>query len=75
MRGLLALPRRAMSRTRALLREDLVAMIAEDEASEAAVTEMWFSDETQAAMRAMVARLAERSKEKEAGKEREAKAR
>lgn len=62
IRALLALPRQAMSRTRAVLREDLVALIAVDTTETDAVTEMWFSDETQAAMRAMVARLAERAR-------------
>ena len=62
LRGLLALPRTAMLSTRALLRADLVAMIDEDEGVEERVTELWFSDETQAAMKAMVARLADRKK-------------
>lgn len=66
LRRLLALPPKAMSDTRGLLRQDLVAMIAHDPAAEAAVTEMWFSEETQGAMRDMVARLAERRKAKEA---------
>ncbi len=63
LRGLLALPRTAMLSTRALLRADLMAMIDEDEGVEERVTELWFSDETQAAMKAMVARLADRKKD------------
>jgi enoyl-CoA hydratase/carnithine racemase len=57
---LLELPRLAMLTTRALLREDLVRMVVSDRSAEAEVVELWFSDETQKAMRALVARLDEK---------------
>ncbi len=60
--SLLELPRRAMLATRALLREDLVRMVESDPGSEADVVELWFSDETQQAMRALVARLGDKSR-------------
>ena len=60
LRSLLALPRHAMLTTRATMRQDLIAMIAGDESSAGDAVELWFSDETQQAMRALVARLAER---------------
>ncbi len=60
LQALLELPPQAMLATRALLREDLVHMVASDPDSEAAVVDLWFSDETQSAMRALVARLAEK---------------
>jgi len=60
LRSLLVLPRQAMLATRAVLREDLIEMIAGDETSAGAVVDLWFSDETQHAMKALVARLAER---------------
>lgn len=60
LQSLLALPRQAMLDTRAVLREDLIDMIVSDETSQSDVVERWFSDETQQAMKALVARLAER---------------
>lgn len=60
LRALLALPRRAMLTTRAVMRQDLIAMITGDETSAGDAVELWFSDETQQAMKALVARLAER---------------
>lgn len=57
-RGLLALPRAAMTRTRMIARADLLPAF-EDLASivPPEFTEAWASDETQAAMRALVERL------------------
>ena len=62
LQKLVALPAKAMATTRAALREDLIAMIAEDPAAEETVTERWFSEETQGAMNALVAKLAERKR-------------
>jgi enoyl-CoA hydratase/carnithine racemase len=62
LRPLLALPRRAMLSTRALMRQDLIAMLGDDATSVGQVVELWFSDETQKALHALVARLAERNK-------------
>jgi enoyl-CoA hydratase/carnithine racemase len=58
---LAALPREAMRETRRIARADLVAQFEQlgDAAPEAA-TARWFSDETQRALRALVARLAKR---------------
>lgn len=64
LRSLLALPRQAMLATRRVLRQDLVDYLASDSRSEADVVESWFSDETQAALRALVARLAESARAK-----------
>ncbi|MDH3404372.1 MAG: enoyl-CoA hydratase/isomerase family protein [Acidobacteriota bacterium] len=61
LRGLLALPRRAMLATRAILRADLVRMISLDRSSEEDVVGLWFSEETQEALGALVARLADKS--------------
>jgi enoyl-CoA hydratase/carnithine racemase len=61
-RSILALPRKAMLATRAVLRQDLIRMIDSDRSSETSVVELWFSEETQQAMRALVARLAEKRK-------------
>ena len=59
--GLAALPRQAMLDTRRISRSDLVDRFDELSDSEyAAMTERWFSEETQATMRALVARLAKR---------------
>ena len=59
--GLIALPRAAMRDTRQVARADLIAQFDRlDAAGYDAVTERWFSDETQATMRALVARLASR---------------
>jgi 3,2-trans-enoyl-CoA isomerase len=56
--SLLHLPRNAMSETRRLARADLVAQFdAVDESTYEKVTEQWFAEETQAAMRALVSRL------------------
>jgi enoyl-CoA hydratase/carnithine racemase len=55
---LVALPARAMSVTRELARHDLVESFAREErATWEAFVEDWFSDETQAALRALVERL------------------
>jgi Delta3-Delta2-enoyl-CoA isomerase len=59
LRGLLALPRRAMLTTRRLLRQDLVDWLEADRGAESDVVELWFSEETQASLRALVARLAQ----------------
>jgi enoyl-CoA hydratase/carnithine racemase len=56
-RDLLALPRRAMLQTRELARADLVAGFAGVAAQVERWTESWFGEETQGAMRALVARL------------------
>jgi Delta3-Delta2-enoyl-CoA isomerase len=57
-RELLALPRAATMATRALVRRPLVASFdAVDDRMLAAVTDHWFSDEAQATLRALVARL------------------
>lgn len=54
----LALPPQAYARTRALVRADLVAMMGHlGEQDWEAMNEAWFSPETQATMRAMVAKL------------------
>jgi 3,2-trans-enoyl-CoA isomerase len=55
---LLALPRDAMRETRRVARADLAAQFESlDPASYDRVTERWFGDETQATLRALVARL------------------
>jgi 3,2-trans-enoyl-CoA isomerase len=55
---LLALPREAMRETRRVARADLAAQFESlDPASYDRVTERWFGDETQATLRALVARL------------------
>lgn len=60
-RSILALPRNAMLTTRGYARRDLVEDFAEiTEADFDALVERWHSDETQAALRAMVARLADK---------------
>lgn len=60
-RGLLQLPPRAVAATRKLARADLVALFSEHgDRSHADLMNVWFSGETQAAMRAMVAQLAAR---------------
>jgi enoyl-CoA hydratase/carnithine racemase len=57
----LALPPAAYARTRALVRADLVAIMDEvGEREYAAMNEAWFSAETQATVRALVAKLAAR---------------
>lgn len=56
---LMLLPRAAMRDTRRIARADLVDQFAEvTESSLVAITDHWFSDETQATMRALVMRLA-----------------
>ena len=60
-RSLLQLPPRAVAATRNLMRADLIALFGELGArSHEDLMNVWFSDETQAAMRAMVAQLAAR---------------
>jgi len=55
---LVARPRAAMRETRRIARADLVAQfVALGDESYDRVTDRWFSDETQATMRALVARL------------------
>ena len=57
-RALLELPRGPMLRTRARARRDLRDLVAVDDAGEVAgLVDDWFSDETQTALKAMVARL------------------
>ena len=56
-----ALPPKAYARTRALVRQDLVALMSGlGDADWEAMNEAWFSDETQATMRALVAKLGRR---------------
>jgi 3,2-trans-enoyl-CoA isomerase len=55
--ALLALPPQAMATTRRLVRADLVALFAANEAELAGLVDQWFSDETQGALRALVERL------------------
>ena len=60
-RSLLALPPQAVAATRRLARADLSAAVAQlGERSHADLMNVWFSQETQAAMRDMVAQLAAR---------------
>jgi enoyl-CoA hydratase/carnithine racemase len=60
-RSLLELPPQAVAATRTLARADLVDLFSElGERSHADLMNMWFSAETQAAMRALVAQLAAR---------------
>lgn len=60
-RSLLALPPQAVAATRQLLRADLRAAVAElSKRSHAELVNVWFSAETQTAMRAMLAELAAR---------------
>jgi enoyl-CoA hydratase/carnithine racemase len=59
--GLLALPPVAMEITRRLARKDLACLFEERRSLEVdTLVEAWFSDETQAALSALVTRLAER---------------
>jgi 3,2-trans-enoyl-CoA isomerase len=61
--GLLALPPVAMARTREHARADLVRIVEEGLAGELdPLVEMWFSDETQSVLRALVERLAAKKK-------------
>jgi Delta3-Delta2-enoyl-CoA isomerase len=61
--GLLALPPVAMAETRQRARADLVRLIEEGLARELeTLVEMWFSDETQSTLRAVVERLAAKKK-------------
>jgi enoyl-CoA hydratase/carnithine racemase len=61
-RGLLALPPRAMARTRELCRRPLVeAFDARQEATFERFVDEWFSDETRAAMRALAERLQQKA--------------
>lgn len=58
---MVALPRNAMRETRRIARADLVAQFdAVTEADHEAAAARWFTDETQATLRALVARLAKR---------------
>lgn len=60
-RSLLALPTQAVAATRKLVRADLTTLFAElGERSHADLMNLWFSAETQTAMRAMVEQLAAR---------------
>ena len=60
-RHLLALPPQAVSATRELARRDLASRFGQDPSTElAGLVETWTSSETQGAMRALVARLAEK---------------
>ncbi len=59
--GLLRLPPRALAATRALVRADLAAELAADDAELDQRVADWFSDETQGALRALVERLKKRS--------------
>jgi Delta3-Delta2-enoyl-CoA isomerase len=60
-RRLLALPPQAMSATREQARRDLASRFGQDPSTElAGLVETWTSSETQGAMRALVARLAEK---------------
>ncbi len=62
-RKLAALPAAALSATRALARADLAALFDDlEEKDYAYMNGVWFGAETQAAMKALVARLAERKK-------------
>lgn len=64
-RSLLQLPPQAVTATRKLARADLVALFSEHgDRSHADLMNVWFSSETQAAMRAMVAQLAARKAER-----------
>lgn len=61
LHGVLALPPKAYARTRALVRSDLVAIMRGTNAADLeSMTDAWFSDETQATMRALVAKLAKK---------------
>jgi Delta3-Delta2-enoyl-CoA isomerase len=61
--GLLALPPVALADTRKRARADLVRLVEEGLASEMeTLAEMWFSDETQSTLRAVVERLAAKKK-------------
>jgi enoyl-CoA hydratase/carnithine racemase len=56
-----ALPREAMRETRRIARADLVAQLdGLDDAALDEATARWFADETQQALRALVARIARR---------------
>lgn len=62
-RGLASLPPGAMARTRGLARADLVALFdAMAEGDYRILNEVWYSDETQQTMRALVAELANKKK-------------
>lgn len=57
-RSVLALPRQAMTATRAEARRDIAAIFGDEGALELhAMTDAWFAEETQATMSALVARL------------------
>lgn len=57
-RRVLAMPRQAMTATRAEARRDIAAIFADENALELhRMTDAWFSEETQATMRALVERL------------------
>ncbi|HEX7183272.1 MAG TPA: enoyl-CoA hydratase/isomerase family protein [Thermoanaerobaculia bacterium] len=58
---LLKMPPRAMSRTREITRADLVRLVEEGLAAELdGLADMWFSEETQATLRAVMERLAKK---------------
>jgi hypothetical protein len=56
-----------MLATRRVLRRDLVELLANDPRSQADVVDLWFSEETQTALRSLVARLASSAKAKSGG--------
>jgi enoyl-CoA hydratase/carnithine racemase len=60
--ALLALPPQAMAITRRLVRADLVSLFAANEDELAMLVDQWFSAETQGALRALVERLAKRTR-------------
>jgi len=61
-KSILAMPPEAMAITRRLARADLVSLFEANEAELAALVDMWFSAETQGALRALVERLAKRTR-------------
>jgi enoyl-CoA hydratase/carnithine racemase len=58
--AVIALPPQAMAITRRLVRADLVALFEANEAELAGLVDMWFSPETQGALRGLVERLAKK---------------
>jgi enoyl-CoA hydratase/carnithine racemase len=58
--AVIALPPQAMAITRRLVRADLVALFEANEAELAGLVDMWFSAETQGALRGLVERLAKK---------------
>ncbi|MDN5865109.1 MAG: enoyl-CoA hydratase/isomerase family protein [Gammaproteobacteria bacterium] len=65
-RKLASLPPQALAATRELARADLAALFDDlQRESTAALNEIWFAEETQAAMRALIARIADKGKARE----------